>query len=219
MKAPESAPPAKPTALLETAARIVAEEGAEALSIRRLATEVGTSTMAVYTWYGSKPNLMRAVFNEAFSRFQSYLLARGSDADPLAALIDLGRGYRDYARAEPNLYEVMFGRSHALFEPEYDDQILALGTFQLLVEAVRACVATGRLMCDPQEGAWQIWAAVHGAVSLELAGLQTGPNSQVRAEAKYVALCRTVLIGLGADSVSIDATLGSRPVPSRSASR
>jgi len=199
-----SAPPTKQIALLEAAARIVAEQGAEALSIRRLAAEVGASTMAVYTWYGSKPNLMRAVFNEAYSRFRSYLLAQGGGPDPLVALIELGRGYRDYAKAEPNLYEVMFGRSYAHFEPEPEDLVLALGTFELLVDAVGNCVDAGLLSCDPEAGAWQIWASVHGAMSLELAGAQTGPVPTEQAEANYQALCRTVLLGLGADAARLE---------------
>jgi AcrR family transcriptional regulator len=191
---------AKPASLLSAAAAMVAAGGTDSLSIRRLAAEVGTSTMAVYTWYGNKPNLLRAVYREAFSRFGDRLRAAAPTADPLADLWRQGLAYRDYALAEPNLYQVMFGPNAAQFEPEAGDLEMALGTFTVLVEGVRRCVEAGGLTCVPEEGAWQIWAAVHGAISLELLGNRPGVEGAAPAEAGYLGLARTVLIGLGADA-------------------
>lgn len=200
-------PSDKQRQLLVAAARIVAEEGVRALSIRRLAAVVGTSTMAVYTWYGSKPNLMRAVYREAFSRFNDALLAALGDDDPLVELVRLGRAYRAYALAEPNFYEVMFGHSAAFFDPEPEDAELALGTFDILVASVGRAVADGLLGGNPQQAAWQIWAAVHGAVSLELAACRDGTAPGDDPEEDYARLGRTVLIGLGAPSARVDAAM------------
>jgi AcrR family transcriptional regulator len=188
----------KQRALLEAAARIVATNGPEAVSVRALAAEVGTSTMAVYTWYGGKANLMRAVFHEAFRRFAERLLAEGTDGDPLLALIRLGSAYREYAIANPNLYVVMFGQNPALFEPTAADLLLAASTFEILVEAIGRCVEAGALVCEPRSGAWQLWAAVHGAMSLELLQNEAPHTNELAVEA-YRGLSRTVLIGLGAD--------------------
>lgn len=199
--------------LLRAAAGIIAAEGTQALSIRRLAAEVGTSTMAVYTWYGNKPNLLRAVFREAFTRFGERLRAVPETADPLSDLMGLGRAYRDYALAEPNLYGVMFGRSIALFEPSDEDLTMAADTFTVLVDCVRRCVEAGALSCPPVAGAWQIWAGVHGAMSLEL--LDNAPPEELapgRAPAevapdigtRLLGLTRTMLVGLGADPAAVD---------------
>jgi AcrR family transcriptional regulator len=159
----------KRRALLDAAARILAEEGPPAVSVRRVAAAAGTSTMAVYTWYGGKPQLMQALFHEAFSRFRDRLLGGSTAADPLTALIGMGRAYRAFALAEPDMYTVMFGRTGSLFDPGPEDARLAIGTFEILVAAMRRCVEAGILHCDPQRGAWQVWAACHGAISLELA--------------------------------------------------
>ena len=198
--------------LLRAAAGIIAAEGTQALSIRRLASEVGASTMAVYTWYGNKPNLLRAVFREAFTRFGDRLRAVPETEDPLFDLLRLGRAYRDYARAEPNLYEVMFGRSMALFEPSDEDLAMAADTFTVLVDCVRRCVEAGALSCPPVAGAWQIWAGVHGAMSLELMdstppeplGTRAPAGVAPDAGARLIGLTRTVLIGLGADPAAVD---------------
>jgi AcrR family transcriptional regulator len=212
----------KPRALLDAAARILAEEGPDAVSVRRVAAEAGTSTMGVYTWYGGKPQLMRALFREAFSRFRDRLLGESAGADPLAVLIALSRAYRAYALTEPDLYAVMFGRTTALFDPGPEDVLLAAGTFEILVTAVRRCAEAGILRCDPRHGAWQLWAAAHGVVSLEPAqrsaagtnggdapgGLGAGQTfgGQDVTEA-FAGLMRTMLAGLGADEASVAATL------------
>jgi AcrR family transcriptional regulator len=224
----------KRQALLDAAARILAEEGPQAVSVRRVAAEAGTSTMAVYTWYGGKPELMRALFHEAFSRFRDRLLGASGGTDPLATLIGLGRAYRAFALAEPDMYTVMFGRSGALFDPGPEDVRLATGTFEILVAAVGRCAEAGILHCDPQHGAWRLWAATHGAVSLELAeravpgesGNRGGPgpgapglegpgclegsgglegSGALAAGEAFDGLTRTVLAGLGADEASLAA--------------
>jgi AcrR family transcriptional regulator len=208
----------KQGALLTAAARILVEEGSAAVSVRRVAAAAGTSTMAVYTWYGGKPQLMRALFREAFSQFGDRLLAESAGASPLGALAGLGRAYRGYALAEPDLYTVMFGRDSGLFDPGPEDLLLATGTFEILVAAVARCVDAGALRCDPRQGAWCLWAAAHGAVSLELAQRAPGgaapPDGYEQAPARQMiggqggaeafgAVMRTALIGLGASEASL----------------
>ena len=199
----------KQRVLLDAAARILASDGAQAVSVRRVAAAAGTSTMAVYTWYGGKPGLMRALFREAFSRFRDRLLSGAAGEDPLVALIRMGRAYRGYALAEPDLYAVMFGQAPALFDPGPEDVVLATGTFEILVAAVSRCVDAGILRCEPRQGAWRLWAASHGAVSLELAqGHNVGELGGSDAEEAFGGLMRTVLAGLGADEARVAAAGG-----------
>ncbi|MDT7537450.1 MAG: hypothetical protein QOI82_1035, partial [Actinomycetota bacterium] len=48
--------------LVDEAGRILSTDGAAALSLRRLATATGTSTMAVYTRFGDKQGLLAAMY-------------------------------------------------------------------------------------------------------------------------------------------------------------
>jgi AcrR family transcriptional regulator len=164
------------TRLVDEAGRILSTDGAAALSLRRLATATGTSTMAVYTLFGDKPGLLRAMYRAGFERLGETMRAavEGGD-DPLAALADLGYAYRRAALANPHLYDLMFGRPVATFEPDPADKEVADATFRPLVEAVQRCVDAGVMVApDAERTAFFLWAVTHGMVSLELAGQLPG---------------------------------------------
>src|SRR3954466_14218965 len=97
------------TRLVDEAGRILAAEGAGALTLRRLATVTGTSTMAVYTLFGDKNGLLSAMHREGFARLSAALDRASADPDPLEALAQQGVAYRDTALANPHLYGLIFG--------------------------------------------------------------------------------------------------------------
>jgi AcrR family transcriptional regulator len=157
--------------LLDEAGRLLSDDGPDALSLRRLAKDVGTSTTAVYSLFGAKQGLVRAVFLEAFGRFGARLDAVPRSGDPLTDLLALGIAYRESALADPHLYAVMFGRGLPGFEPEPEDTEVSLATMNPLVDAVRAAADAGLLLDVPPETiAIALWAQAHGLVSLELGG-------------------------------------------------
>lgn len=51
---------------MDAAARLLAKEGAAGMSTRRLAAEVGVSTMALYTHFGGMDGLCREARREGF---------------------------------------------------------------------------------------------------------------------------------------------------------
>src|ERR1700742_3749895 len=137
--------------------------------MRRLATDVGTSTTAVYSLFGSKSELVRAVFQEGFRRLGGRLDAVELTGDPAVDLLRLGAAYRDSALADPHLYAVMFGRVIPEFEPEADDMAIAVGTMSALTAAVEAARQQALLGDAPTTTiVMALWAVVHGLVSLEL---------------------------------------------------
>lgn len=155
--------------LLDTAGAMLAAEGPEALSLRKLAARAGTSTTAVYSLFGGKPGVLRALFIESCTRFGTYLAAIAPSDDPLADLVALGRAYRAGALANPHLYAVMFGSPVASFEPAAEDWAHADATLTPLLDAVRRGVAAELLInVNPILVATALWATMHGLVSLEL---------------------------------------------------
>jgi AcrR family transcriptional regulator len=157
--------------LLDEAGRLLSDEGPAALSMRRLASDVGTSTTAVYSLYGSKSALVRAVYLEGFSRFGSRLDAVARSGDPIMDLLQLGLAYRDSALADPHLYAVMFGPVVPEFEPEAEDLAATEATMDPLVSAVQAALDAGLLVpASARVIATAMWAQAHGLVSLELSG-------------------------------------------------
>lgn len=166
---PRKADPQVRVALSEAAARLLGDEGPSALTTRRLAAEVGTSTTAVYTHFGSKEEIVRAMVTEGFDRLAARLAKVRPSDDPVADIARLGWAYRRNALANPHLYAVMFGRSVPEYRPHADDRSGGLPTLQRLVNAVARAADVGRIAApDPWPVAVEIWMALHGAVSLEI---------------------------------------------------
>ncbi|MDP9841872.1 TetR/AcrR family transcriptional regulator [Streptosporangium lutulentum] len=167
--------------LLDAAGRLLAEEGPQALSTRRVAQEVGSSTTAVYNLFGDKTGLLRAMFLEGFARLAREFAAVPRDGDPEADLMALGYAYRAAALANPHLYELMFGRPIADFRPDEAALAQIQGTFGTLVAAVARCVDAGRFApSDPYDIAVHLNALVHGLASLELRGSLAGGDQADR---------------------------------------
>ncbi|TML42861.1 MAG: TetR/AcrR family transcriptional regulator [Actinobacteria bacterium] len=166
---PRSADPALRTALVESAARLIAEEGAAGLTLRRLAREVGTSTMVVYTHFGGMEELRQEVRREGFGRLAEHLNGVVPSRDPVFDLGLLGWAYCRNALTNPNLYRVMFMEVTAPGGP-----VIGYDTFETLVKAVDRAAQAGRFTPGNEvERARQVWALSHGTLALHLANLLT----------------------------------------------
>lgn len=154
--------------LLVLAAEAVAVEGPGSVSLRALAKAADTSTNAIYAIFGSKDELVAAVLREASESLEEAQRATQRTDDSLADFAEMGRVYRRWALDHPALYHVMFERRD-LHGPLASDQLITSMT--PVVAAVERCIADGVLRdVDPRQAAMSMWSAVHGAVSLEIAG-------------------------------------------------
>lgn len=157
--------------LLDRAGELLSTEGAKALSLRKLAADAGTSTTAVYSLFGGKPDLVNAVYAEGFVRFGARLAAVPRTDDAAEDLVRLGLAYRESALADPHLYSIMFTRTVPGFEPRTEVTQQTGRTLQPLLEVVRAGIESGQFRAEPPETiALGAWGIVHGLVMLELNG-------------------------------------------------
>jgi AcrR family transcriptional regulator len=158
--------------VLDAASSILQAEGPHALTMRRIAGEVGCSTSVLYTMFGGKAGVAEALWLEGFERLRVALVAVAED-EPLGRLAAMGRAYRAFGLANPAYYSVMFARPIPGFDPSADAYAESLRPLQLVVDAVAACVAAGVFRpVDAAHVARVLWAAAHGAVSLQLAGYE-----------------------------------------------
>jgi AcrR family transcriptional regulator len=156
---------------VDEAGRILSAEGAAALTLRRLATATGTSTMAVYTLFGDKQGLLSAMYREGYRRLGAVLEAVKPTGAPLDDLINLGIAYRKAALANPHLYDLMFGRPIPSFAPDEETKAVADAAYRPVVNRVQRCIDAGKFRSgDAERIAFHLWAVSHGTVSLELAG-------------------------------------------------
>ena len=159
--------------LLEAAEAVVGARGAGALSVRRLADEVGTTTRAVYSSFGSKAGLVGALYRLGFDRLADEFRSVAVDEDPWAELQELGLAYRRAALSQPNLYELMFGGPVAEFVPSAQDYLAARATFDRLREAVQRASEHSPMVIGIESATMQLWAVVHGLATLEIASVPT----------------------------------------------
>lgn len=158
-------------AILDAATRLLVGDGLQALSMRRVAAEVGCSTTVLYTMFDGKSGLLDALWAEGFDRLWQAEEQVGETEDPLARLAALGSAYRQHALENPDYYRVMFGGAIPGFQPSPSALDQSRRTFQVLVEGVQAGIDAGVFRPgDAETIALVLWATVHGVVSLELAG-------------------------------------------------
>jgi AcrR family transcriptional regulator len=197
---PRSADPGVRHALVEAAARLIATEGSAGCTLRRLADDVGTSTMAIYTHFGGMDEVRSEVTKEAFARLSGHMGAVEVTDDPVADLCLIGWAYFTNATENPNLYRVMFIER----PPSPEATTVALETFEQLVVAVRRCIDSGAF--DPGDAnsyATQLWGLVHGLVTLELAGLLDAGHGV----ANLIATVRSLFVGYGMDRADVERSL------------
>jgi AcrR family transcriptional regulator len=173
---------ARRSAVVEAAARLLADEGPHALSLRRVAADAGGSTQLVYTLFGGKPGLVDALYAEGFRRLGDRMAAAlplADDGDP-EQLVQLGLAYRAFALAEPAFFSVMFGRAVPGFEPRRRTRADGRErSFGHVVAAAQRCLDAGTLVApDAVFVARMCWAVAHGIASLEVASLIGGDDHE-----------------------------------------
>jgi AcrR family transcriptional regulator len=181
-------------ALLRAAGEVLATEGPAALTVRRIAHEAGISTINVYSRFGGKDGLLEQLYLEGFRRLADAMNAEPSTDDPLDDLLRCGLAYRRFALEHTTLYRVMFDRALPEFQPADDTLTAATETLELLAARVERVVEAGEFApVDGLHTAATIWAACHGAMSLELKAV--GPP-QVDWEQVYQQMMVVVARGL-----------------------
>lgn len=195
---PRVADPGIADALVEAGARLIAAH--ESPSTRRLAAEVGTSTSAVYTHFGSVTDLRRAIRRVGFERLAKYQRSYERTDDPVADLAKQGWAYCRNAFDNPNMYRVMF------MEAPVDETDAEVGryTFQILIDEMQRCIDAGRFQGDAEDMASQLWASAHGVVALHLAGM----FDESQADHLTAVMARALFIAFGDDPGSTDGSFG-----------
>ena len=92
--------------MITTAWRLLESEGLEALTMRRLASEIGMRAPSLYKHLPDKAALKAALVEEALAQMGDALHAaavRPGRRTPLAAVLDT---YRRYGTGNPNLYRL-----------------------------------------------------------------------------------------------------------------
>jgi len=138
--------------IVAAARELLEDEGAAALSMRRIADRIGIRAPSIYKHLPDKQALEDALISEGFAEWAELAEQALGAGDPLTVL---GHVYRTFARSHPHLYRLM--TEHPLRRDKLSPGVEARGA-RPVIEAV------GR---DP-DLARALWAFAHGMVVLEL---------------------------------------------------
>ena len=167
--------------IIEAGVQLVEKHGVDALTARKVTAAANTSTIAIYRLFGGMPGLLEAVADETFLRFTHCLAAVPTTDDSVADVLALGAAYRQCALANRQRYQLMFGaagarqgvggRTDVTVTGHMTDRPQRAGAFDELLHAVRRMIKQDRVAyADASHLAARLWSALHGAVTLEIAG-------------------------------------------------
>ncbi len=149
--------------LITATARVLAErEGWEAVTTRRLSTEIEYSQPVIYKHFASMEDLFEAIALEGFGELAAALGDARRQAAPNEAVGAVARAYSTYATGNPALYDAMFTRATQL-RFGTGDKAAPLSTAYAELRAAVATIAGER---DVDTLTEVLWAALHGLITL-----------------------------------------------------
>jgi AcrR family transcriptional regulator len=194
-------------ALLSAAMKLAAESRDLSFSLRQLAEAADTSTMSIYTQFGNREGLNRALSARAFGLFADELKRATADIDRkdvVPLLQRMAQAYRKFAQDHPSGFDLLFGDINSFDTvPPLSNQYEGLPSpsengyvvYGLYYSAFETGVAQGvfrndapvRLVMD------SFWAQLHGLVALERLGYVRSPQE---AEDRFAYGIEAILRGL-----------------------
>lgn len=155
--------------ILTTAAEMLAGEGYDAFSLRKLASRIGYSATTIYHHFRDRDALVGAVLMRA-SRglFEAMKAVLDATDDPRRRLGEMGKAYVRFGMEQPHLYRLLHLRRPDLAAQGSIDDLTG-STYALLLGEVERLAAQGVLPPVPTRPfADHLWAGVHGLVMLGL---------------------------------------------------
>ena len=162
-------------ALLEAAIRVLQDQGLEQLTLRKLADMVGVSRTGAYHHFINKNDLICAVAARGFEQLEA-MMRRVADEPESELGLDVQRFVREYlefAVSQPELYELMFGRTIWKVGEASDE----LRSVSHACFAYYATLIAQRVGLSPAKKRRSLriaqanWATIHGLCRLSIDGV------------------------------------------------
>lgn len=150
--------------------------------MRRVASAVGLTPMAIYRHYPDRDGLLNALADEGFRELAERLRRRKSTGDIERQLAEVSEIFLDHAIENPKLFELMFlkPRPGARKFPE-DFTTGASPTANVVAEVVEQGMKSGHFRRDNVwEIVFEIGALSHGLIMLYLGGRLGATQRQFR---------------------------------------
>ncbi|HJR11907.1 MAG TPA: TetR/AcrR family transcriptional regulator [Rhodanobacteraceae bacterium] len=168
--------------ILKAAYRLFDREGAEAVTMRRVAEAVGITPMAIYRHFPNREALLKKISDDNFQTIAHDMQACAAQPDILSRLTTLVTPYLDYALEHPHLFDHAFAvqRDDARQFPD-DFRARKSPSFNIAVDAIAEGMRQGVLKKDdPYAVCMTLTAHQHGLIALYRAGRFSYDEKQFR---------------------------------------
>jgi AcrR family transcriptional regulator len=172
--------------IVDTARQLAEAEGWDAVTTRRLSTEIEYSQPVLYKHFSGMDQVATAVAVDGFAELAGLLnAARTGAKTPSDAMTRIARAYLDFARDNPAVYDAMFtGRTTLRFaEPDTPPELVA--AFTELRQATSAIANDA----DADTLTEVFWAALHGLTSLSRGDRLRPDYDRERVDALIARFC------------------------------
>jgi AcrR family transcriptional regulator len=158
--------------ILQAARELLLEVDPDELSLRQVAHRASFSPAALYTYFSSRDELIKALLTDSLTRLSDHLATVSVELPPDRRVVELGTAYMDFARANPTDLRCILLAARRGISADADRsaglETLVKRTFQ---EGVSSGVFAETPDLTPSEMAYGMWALVHGMASLGVLNL------------------------------------------------
>ena len=176
--------------IIDAAAQLLKEEGASALTTRRVAEVAGTQVPTIYRLFGDKDGLLAAVADQVMAE---YIRGKTADSalegeatsgrDPIADLRAGFRNHVEFGLNNPELFRLLIAPGRPASDADGQE---------VLRTRIRRVAATGMLQVSEERAKQMISAAGNGAVLITL-GTPVAERDAALGDAMFDAVIRTIL--------------------------
>jgi AcrR family transcriptional regulator len=168
--------------ILASARAVFDAGGIDGLSLRKVASEVELTPMAIYRHFADKEALVEALVLDALDRWAERVEGI-REPDPVAWLEAAGDEFLAFALEEPRRFEIAFlvrSTRARRYPDDFDKGRSPAG--RLWMARLKELRANGRLAPDvePVEAGFSLWALAQGLVTLYRAGRFVGGVEEFR---------------------------------------
>lgn len=158
--------------LCRVATERFARFGYEGVTMRQLAEALGCSPKTPYRYFKDKADILATVRAEAFGRFADTLEAAAAKGEgPLDSARCVGDAYLRFAADHPHAYRIMFEIDQPIDDEHPDLMREAQRARGFVTQQAEEMAKAGLIDVDPVLYGWSMWAAAHGLVMLQQAGM------------------------------------------------
>ena len=162
-------------ALVNAALEILADDGVEGVSLRKVAQKAGVSATALYTHFKDKRELLAIMAAQGFDGLSSSMQEQSNESDKDTKekadkthnnLLSLARGYVFFAIKNPYLFQLMFGKQFINLSEFPALAEASASSYAIMTSAVAEQVKSKGGHTNAKIGAAAAWSMMHGLSTL-----------------------------------------------------